>query len=123
MLLVYQNDVDFRGNLPVTLDAAVTITHSVTVPTIRLRCLVCGERFMAFRRSAKTCSVACRQAISRGLRAATPPLSPGPFDLIYAAPPWHFAPFSDKGQGRSPSPHYMTMQLDAISGLPILDTA
>src|SRR4051794_34884396 len=59
---------------------------------------VCGVRFPALRRSAKTCSPVCRQRLSRRLRAATPLLPPGPFDLIVADPPWPFATFSDKGR-------------------------
>ena len=106
-----------------TLDGAVTTTDSVTTSTIRLRCLRCGEWFTAYRRSAKTCSTACRQRLSRDLRAATPSLPPGPFNLIYADPPWHFATYSEKGQGRSPSEHYSTMHFDAIRRLPIAEIA
>ena len=45
------------------------------------------------------------------------PLPSGPFDLILADPPWHFATYSDKGQGRSASRHYPTMDLDWICRL------
>jgi N6-adenosine-specific RNA methylase IME4 len=97
----------------------VTIIGSVTVPTIRVRCFSCGKPFPAFRRSAKTCSPACRQRLSRDLRAATPPLPSGRFQLLVADPPWSFASFSEKGQGKSPSCHYTTMQFDAIRRLRI----
>jgi hypothetical protein len=96
---------------------------SVTHRSIRLRCLACGTAFSALRRSAKTCSPACRQRFSRDLRAATPPLPPGPFDLLYADPAWHFRTFSDKGQGRCPSSHFPTMDFDSICRLPIGDIA
>jgi N6-adenosine-specific RNA methylase IME4 len=46
-------------------------------------------------------------------------LPDGPFDLIVADPPCHFTTFSEKGQGRSPSHHYPTMDLDWICRLPI----
>ena len=46
--------------------------------------------------------------------AGTPPLPAGPFDLILADPPWHFDTYSEKGQGRSASQHYATIDLDQI---------
>jgi N6-adenosine-specific RNA methylase IME4 len=46
-------------------------------------------------------------------------LPEGPFDLILADPPWHFETYSDKGQGRSASRHYPTMDFDWICRLPI----
>jgi MT-A70 len=101
----------------------VTLTDIVTISRIRVRCEVCGNRFAAHRRSAKTCSPACRQRLSRTLRARTPPLPTGPFSLIVADPPWHFDTFSDKGQGRSPSAHYVTMSIDSLCRLPIKDIA
>jgi MT-A70 len=76
-----------------TLRASATITNSVPTPSIRVRCLHCGQPFVAIRRSAKTCSDACRQRLSRAQRAATPPLPPGPFDLIYADPAWDFVTY------------------------------
>jgi hypothetical protein len=91
--------------------------NGVTAQIIRLRCLICGKWFPAQRRSAKTCSPARRQRLSRDLRAATPPLPPGRFDLIYGDPPWHFTTHSEKGQGRSPSQHYRTMDFDSICRL------
>lgn len=65
----------------------------------------------------------------------------GPFGVILADPPWHFATFSPKGRGRCPdgpvSPqaarnlsrqnrperHYATMSLDDIKALPVADHA
>jgi N6-adenosine-specific RNA methylase IME4 len=47
----------------------------------------------------------------------------GPFDLIYADPPLHFATWSDKGQGRSPSRHYATMTMPQLCELPIAQLA
>ena len=47
----------------------------------------------------------------------------GPFDLIYADPPWHFETSSNKGQGKSPSAHYATLDIDAICRLPVRDIA
>ncbi len=122
-LLPYQNVANFRSRSPMTLDGAVTITDSVTTSTIRVRCLVCREWFTAIRRSARTCSDACRQRLSRDLQAATPPLPPGPYDLVYADPPWDFVTYSAKGQGRSPSSHYRTMHFDSICRLPVPDIA
>jgi N6-adenosine-specific RNA methylase IME4 len=84
-----------------------------------VRCLVCDNPFLAIRRSAKTCSDACRQTLSRFRRASTLPLPSGPFDLILADPPWHFSTYSEKGQGRSASRHYATMSVDRICKLPI----
>lgn len=100
-----------------------TLGLAVTARSVRARCLACGEPFYAMRDSAKTCSAACRQSLSRTRRAATPPLPPGPFDLIVADPPWHFVTHSAKGQRRSPSRHYQTMNLDWICGLPIENLA
>src|SRR5690242_923507 len=84
-------------------DHQVTITRNVT-----MRCKVCGARFAALRRSKKTCSPACRQRLSRRLRAATPPLPSGSFDLVVADPPWQFETFSERGLGKSPERHYST---------------
>jgi N6-adenosine-specific RNA methylase IME4 len=102
---------------------AVTLTDSVTTPSIRVRCVSCGRSFTAFRRSAKTCSPACRQRYCRALQAVTPPLPSGLFDLIYADPPWDFVTYSAKGQGRSPSRHYQTMNFGSICRLPIEEIA
>jgi N6-adenosine-specific RNA methylase IME4 len=99
----------------------VTPIVIVTSPSIKLRCTVCGDRFAAQRRSAETCSPACRQRLSRDLRAATPRLPAGPFELIVADPPWHFTTFSEKGPGKSPSTHYATMSIDSLCRLPIKD--
>lgn len=107
-----QLDADFDTPL-------VTLALAVTSGTKQLRCAVCDQPFDASRRSKKTCSDSCRQTLSRMRRAATPPFPEGPFDLILADPPWHFATYSDKGQGRGPSRHYPTMDLDWICRLPI----
>jgi N6-adenosine-specific RNA methylase IME4 len=96
----------------------VTLTDSVTAPLPR-RCEVCDRKFLARRRSAKTCSVACRQQLSRRLRTATPPLPVGPFDLILADPAWRFATYSAKGKDKCPDRHYATMSLDTICRLPV----
>jgi len=77
------------------------------------RCLVCGARFPRLRSSRLTCSVACRQKRSRALRAATPPLPDGPYDLIYADPPWQF---HITGERFLP---YTEMDLAAICRLPV----
>jgi N6-adenosine-specific RNA methylase IME4 len=111
-------DVDDEGRAP-----TVTLTDSVTTLPIRLRCLSCGKPIRTLRRSRKTCSPGCRQRLSRAQRAATPPLPHGPFDLVYADPPWDFVSYSAKGRGRSPSCHYKTMHFDAIRRLPIVDIA
>jgi N6-adenosine-specific RNA methylase IME4 len=61
--------------------------------------------------------------LSRDLRATTPPFPPGPFDLIYADPPWNFEAYSEKGQGRSVCRHYKTMHHDSVGRLPVADIA
>lgn len=86
---------------------------------LRIVCVKCGKRFLAERRSALTCSTACRQARSRLLRATTPPLPEGLFDLIVADPPLGYRTWSSKGQGRSPGQHYQTLDLPALCRLPI----
>ena len=91
--------------------------------SIRIKCVYCGQSFLAIRRSRKTCSDVCRQNLSRGLRATTPPLPRGKFDLLVADPAWRFNTYSDKGQGRSPSQHYDTMDFDSICRLPIRNIA
>jgi N6-adenosine-specific RNA methylase IME4 len=50
-------------------------------------------------------------------------LPDGPFDLIYADPPLHFATWSDKGEGRSPNRHYATMTMPQLCELPIAEHA
>lgn len=42
---------------------------------------------------------------------------------ILADPPWHFATYSAKGEGRSASQHYTTNALDEIKALPVADLA
>jgi hypothetical protein len=85
--------------------------------------MVCGRKFDAVRSTAKTCSEACRQVLSRARRTATPSLPSAPFDLIVADPPLDFETSSGKGQGRSPSKYYPTMSLDWLLRLPIADIA
>jgi hypothetical protein len=84
-----------------------------------MECASCGRRFQAERRSAITCSDACRQARARLLRATTPPLPEDEFDLLVADPPLGYRTWSAKGQGRSPGQHYQTMDLAALCRLPI----
>jgi N6-adenosine-specific RNA methylase IME4 len=55
------------------------------------------------------------------LRAATPPLPGGPFDLIYADPPWLFRDWSWEGTGRKLP--YAPMDLAAICRLPVAAVA
>lgn len=68
-------------------------------------------------------------------------LPPGPFGVVLADPPWHFATYSAKGRGRSPDGpasaaqlrnlsrqnqpqrHYATMTLDDIKALPVAASA
>jgi N6-adenosine-specific RNA methylase IME4 len=87
------------------------------------KCIVCGTRFVAQRSTALFCSGKCRTKRYRALKAATPPLPAGSFDLIYADPPWTFETFSPTGQGRSPSRHYTTMDLTSLCRLPIANIA
>jgi N6-adenosine-specific RNA methylase IME4 len=91
--------------------------------SLKVRCVVCGTRFAAKRRSALTCSGKCRTERYRTLKASTPKLPPGPFDLVYADPPWNFDTYSKAGQGKCPSQHYATMDIPAICRLPVRDIA
>ncbi len=43
----------------------------------------------------------------------------GPFGVIYADPPWHFATRSAKGDGRSASQHYAVTSLDHLKAIPV----
>ena len=45
------------------------------------------------------------------------------YRCILADPPWHFATWSRKGQGKSPSAHYPTMTHKEILDLPVGDLA
>jgi hypothetical protein len=78
------------------MSAPVTLTNNRDAQ-VRVVCARCGKRFLAERRSALTCSDACRQARSRLLRATTPPLPAGPFDLIVADPPLGYRTWPAKG--------------------------
>ncbi len=51
------------------------------------------------------------------------PLPIGPFGAILADPPWPFATWSHKGQGRSGEAHYRTMSHDDLYALPVADVA
>lgn len=50
-------------------------------------------------------------------------LPPGPFNVIYADPPWRFQSWSELGEDRSAVQHYDCMDLDAIAALPVADIA
>ncbi len=50
-------------------------------------------------------------------------LPAGPFKLIYADPPWSFATWSHRGQGKGASQHYDVMTLDDIAALPVAEVA
>lgn len=45
------------------------------------------------------------------------------YQIILADPPWRFATYSAKGQGRSPERHYPTMDLPSICALPVSELA
>lgn len=50
-------------------------------------------------------------------------LPTGPFDVIYADPPWRFASNSDAKPGRNARRHYSCMSLDEICEMPIKQIA
>ena len=93
----------------------------VTIPPYRdtARCLVCGNKLTRARSSRLTCSDACRQARSRQLRAATPPLPLGIFDLLYADPPWHVRAWGKHALTGGRSLPYAHMDLPALCRLQI----
>lgn len=45
------------------------------------------------------------------------------YKVIYADPPWSFAAWSHRGEGKGASQHYSTMKLDDICKLPVADIA
>jgi N6-adenosine-specific RNA methylase IME4 len=45
------------------------------------------------------------------------------YPVIYADPPWKFAVYSAKGEGRSATAHYDCLGLDALFKLPVADIA
>jgi N6-adenosine-specific RNA methylase IME4 len=47
----------------------------------------------------------------------------GPFDTIYADPPWTFEVYSGKGKQRSAERYYDTMKLEEIKNLPVAKIA
>jgi N6-adenosine-specific RNA methylase IME4 len=54
------------------------------------------------------------------LHAAFEQLRPaGGFRVVLADPPWQFANYSEKGEGKNPSQHYECQDLDWICALPV----
>lgn len=47
----------------------------------------------------------------------------GPFDILYADPPWRFASWSHRGEDRGAVQHYPCMTMDELKALPIADIA
>lgn len=47
----------------------------------------------------------------------------GYYKVIYADPPWSFATWSHRGEGKGASQHYKTMTLNDICNLPVADIA
>jgi N6-adenosine-specific RNA methylase IME4 len=47
----------------------------------------------------------------------------GRYAVIYADPPWHFATYSARGEGRSASAHYRCMAFPDLCNLPVRDLA
>jgi N6-adenosine-specific RNA methylase IME4 len=47
----------------------------------------------------------------------------GAYRVIYADPPWSWAAWSKKGEGRSALNHYSTLSLPEIKALPVADLA
>jgi len=50
-------------------------------------------------------------------------LTRGGYGVILADPPWRFATYSSKGEGKSPQVHYECMSLADIKALPVADLA
>lgn len=46
-------------------------------------------------------------------------IEPFAYSMIMADPPWHFATYSDKGEGKSPQAQYDTMSMAEIRKLPV----
>jgi N6-adenosine-specific RNA methylase IME4 len=84
---------------------------------MKLVCANCRKTFEAVRRDAVTCSPACRKQRERRLRARTPRLPAGIFDLLLVDLPLAWHGFSAKGEGRSPQHHYQTMDIPALCRL------
>lgn len=51
------------------------------------------------------------------------PLARGKYSVIYADPPWPFATWSHKGQGRSGEAHYNTMSHADMEAMPVSELA
>jgi hypothetical protein len=98
---------------PGALMSRLTIICDMKKPV----CENCLKRFEPVRRDAVTCSPACRQARARRLRAQTPPLPEGTFDLLLLDLPRDWRGYSPKGEGRSPQRHYDTMDVPALCRL------
>src|SRR5258706_14425719 len=45
------------------------------------------------------------------------------FKVLYADPPWSFAQWSHRGEGKGAEQHYQTMKLSDICALPVADIA
>jgi N6-adenosine-specific RNA methylase IME4 len=45
------------------------------------------------------------------------------YPVIYADPPWRFAAYSEKGEGRSAIAHYDCMNIEELCALPVSDMA
>jgi N6-adenosine-specific RNA methylase IME4 len=88
-------------------------------PPPRRECSVCGSKFFPRYSFVYTCSIPCRDARLEALRTTIASLPTGEADLILADPPWHFDTRSAKGQGKSPSRHYATLDIDMLRRLPI----
>lgn len=56
-----------------------------------------------------------RQARRRAELPASPPMPQGPFQLVYADPPWQLG--GDPESANAPENHYATMPLETIRGL------
>ena len=46
-------------------------------------------------------------------------LPPGPFNLLYADPPWRFKVYGENGQDRAPDAHYATVPMEELFALPV----
>lgn len=81
---------------------------------MRRKCPVCLKSFVPARDDAVTCSVRCRVARQRWLRAITPSWPEGVFELAVVDLPLRWTARSPKGERRSPQHHYPTMDVPAL---------